>query len=63
MRRNVASSLFCDKTVKQWFDERNFKDGTEALEAIQDARMTYPDFAIALKYVSVEKFFPNFSIC
>ena len=52
MRYNTENSEFSQKTVRKWFEENGVQEPHEALELISEARLKFPDFAMALKYVS-----------
>ena len=53
MRYGSDNSEFKDKSVKQWLEMNDAHEGNEALKLISQAKLIFPDFAIALKYFAL----------
>ena len=53
MRYGTENSVFHDKTVRKWFEINGVQDANGALKLISEAKLKFPDFAIALKYFAL----------
>ena len=53
MRYGTENSEFKDKTVKKWLEMNDAHELNEALKLISEARLIFPDFAMALKYFAL----------
>ena len=53
MRFGSENSEFKDKSVRQWLEMNDALDLNDALQLISEARLIFPDFAMALKYFAL----------